>query len=1299
MDPLSISASIAGLIALTTGLIKLTDTLRNSLKEDVLQLVVGVSQDIELLHGILMRIQTWADSVQSNGKGHDQLLNLSPFVANFTDIIKRIGGELLALKEVAKKRGLRRLYSVVSLNERMKALDASRVALSEAKATLLLALSTKDRSANLIDIILQLHNKGYEDICGFQTEDGNHQYAPFEPSNVPPLIRVTAGPSNYDLSKGLCINENERLVDYFNNFLDYETPKGPNFNPSYFDIQRRSLSQGLEIVDLHDSEVSRTWIDFNRCQRVPADGKVHEPPDILGGFPVLAVSDFKNKLPVNMVKQGGCFFPMLQRESLGFKFDSNRGCPDELFAIKLHVGSVNVVTGKPVVPVSNSAAGQNVQDYVVTPAQKRLDGLKHGQGKVQQFVAMPLSWGYGVEEQATGSEFIGGIQLQIAPKLKTDVKFMSQRHRSHEVSYPNNFLRPKRSKISESRGLDIFKSPRELGISRCFMEVLLDNTFQPRCDQNVSNGIRGKLEKEEDQFHVILSFLKSMLRSRFVYELGSHIEGSYGIVPHAPLILHPVEPIVFTVEYDSKFNPEAVYQEISHGFSPFTDFRDAFSVILEKYILPSTQWAQESIFIDGKSLSTILDVCKRRIYVPLREVLPNGGIILIGPADELARKSTLLLTEKFKSKREVISLRERPQPRGRTLGSDGWRMSIGVQGNIRQRIKNTEYPGLWRWDRSQFVNLQIINAMMFYRITGLAYTSCGDLEVPTEFIEEQFHNYPDVVARKNRVHGSGYKTITEIDSSAGINIDIKIPKGGHRIGCACCENNFCDTLIQPCNHVFCSYCIAGTMTNIAKELVCDVCGIRAGSTIRFSATMGLPMGTILELRKENGPTRQRINMSPQKLMLPLQSNVTNLSCTDVEFTLVDMLPAYSILSPFLPGKEPGDFPSPGHCLYEVASRPDIIDAIVIEFLGLPLRKRVSLLYQVFKALPSFHPQNWKGRSKLENEGFKLNQNTIRIFLQLVPNASDMIAHGGSYNSLTDVLHPSEENTQWLRLYFEDIYSWVLKTIPSFADIGISTWEFLRFEMTKKSIDIIIDDIVSQKTPTALLNSILLSLRETKCVDYAISRLVGIGADINAQDKNGNTIFHITNIGKETWRFNKDILKLGGRIDIPNNDLDTPLHLAARHFYSITHLEDLCADPLAKTIVNQKNQEGHTPWQIHFATICNSPWTMDAISDGDGRECAAINILLSAGADPTIALPSCDTWVTRATRQGIWDSCQHPESLEGWIDAQLYSDYVDYWNGLDYTEEGIKNRESLWRTRFQRSAPRYIENEISSIFED
>ncbi|KAF3183891.1 hypothetical protein TWF788_005364, partial [Orbilia oligospora] len=162
MDPLSISASIAGLIALTTGLIKLTDTLRNSLKEDALQLVVGVSQDIELLHGILMRIQTWADSVQSNGKGHDQLLNLSPFVTNCTDIIKRIGGELLALKEVAKKRGLRRLYSAVSLNERMKALDASRAALSEAKTTLLLALSTKDSdiSASLEKIQTKL-----ETIC------------------------------------------------------------------------------------------------------------------------------------------------------------------------------------------------------------------------------------------------------------------------------------------------------------------------------------------------------------------------------------------------------------------------------------------------------------------------------------------------------------------------------------------------------------------------------------------------------------------------------------------------------------------------------------------------------------------------------------------------------------------------------------------------------------------------------------------------------------------------------------------------------------------------------------------------------------------------------------------------------------------------------------------------------------------------------------------------------------------------------------------------------------------------------
>ncbi|KAF3242386.1 hypothetical protein TWF192_008641 [Orbilia oligospora] len=967
------------------------------------------------------------------------------------------------------------------------------------------------------------------------------------------------------------------------------------------------------------------WIDFNRCQRVPADGEVHEPPDTLGNFPVLAVSDFKNKLPVNMVKKGGFFFPMLQRESLGLKFDSKHGCPDELFAIRLHAGSVNVVTGKPVVPVSNSAAGQNAQDYVVTPAQKRLDGVKNGQGKVQQFVAMPLSWGYGVEKQATGSEFIGGIQLQIAPKLKTDVKFNSQRHRHRVVSHPDGLLHQGGFETSEPRDLDIFKSPRELGISSCFMDVLLDNAFQPRCDQNVSDGIRRTLEKEEDQFHLILSFLKSMLRSRFVYELGSHIEGSYGIVPQAPLILHPVEPIVLTVAYDSKVNPEAAYQKIFHRFSPFTDFRDAFSVILENYILPRTQWTKESIFINGKHLSELLDICKRRIYVPLREVLPNEGIILVGPADDLTRKSTSLLIEKFKSKREVISWRKRPRQSQHSFGLDGWEMSIGVQGNIRQRIKDTKYPDLWRWDRSQFVNLQIINAMMFYRVTGLAYTSYGDLEVPTEFIEERFGSNSDVVARQNRVHSSGYKAITEIDSLAGINVDIKIPKGGHRIGCACCENNFCDTF----------YCIAGTMTNITKDLVCDVCGVRASSTIRFSATMELPMSTILGLRKESGQTEQPINTSPQHFMLSLQTltNVTDFSSTtNVEFTLVDMLPVYSILSSFLPGKEPGDFPSPGYCLYEAASRPDIISAIVIEFLRLPLQKRVSLLYQVFEALPLFHPQDWGERMKLEKEGFKLNQNTIRVFLQLVPNASDMIAHGGSDNSLADALYPSEKNSQWLRLYFEDVYSWVLKTIPSFADIGISTWEFLRVDMTKKSIDIIIDDIVSQKTPPTLLNSYLLSLRETKRADYAISRLVGIGADINAQDENGNTIFHINNIGKETWYFNKDILRLGGRIDIPNNDLDTPLHLAARHYYSISHLEALCADPLAKTIT-------------------------------------------------------------------VWDSYLHPESLEGWIDAQLYRDYVDYWNGLDYTEEGIKRRESVWRTRYQRMAPASLEDEISSIFEN
>ncbi|KAK6530794.1 hypothetical protein TWF281_007631 [Arthrobotrys megalospora] len=1352
MDPLSISASIAGLIALTTGLIKLTDTIRSSFKEDVLQLVTGVSQDIELLHGIVLRIQTWADSVQSTQKYHHQLVNLSPFVSNCTDIIKRIGGQLLALKEVAKKRGFKKIYSVVNLNERMKELDASRIALGEAKTTLLLALSTKDqdisasldviqtkleniyqsvsnpspsgteptttefdgpqsfeewlktftaetsagelseyrlrkqkerqlqreaagqkslqtadpnkiyikvvdmknkngeivtetlfldRSENLIDIILQLHEQGYEDVCGFRTEDRNHEYGPFEGFTAPPLVRVTAGPSSYNLRTGLKINEDERLIDYFNDALDYQTSRDPDGHPSYSAVRRRELSQGLEIVDLHDHQFSKVQLNFMRCQRVPADGEIHNPPEAFGSFPLLAVSDFKNKLPATMAKKGGFFFPMLQREGLGLKFTASTGCDDEVFAVRLHAGSVNVVSGEPVSKQENEA-----QDYVVAPRQQRLDGVKVELGKVQQFVAMPLTWGYTVEKQVTESEFIGGIQLQIAPKLKDSVYFCSdpQRHGSRDHS--------------DDCKLDIYKSPRELGLTTCFMDIWHDSGYQLKCDENIYNDINGRLKAKRDELCHVLSYIKSSLRSRFVYELGSHTQGTPGTTPHTPIILNPIGPIVVTIKYDPKLDAsesggtDAAYL---HRFSPFVDFRDFFNVILEQYVLPKTTWTVESITFDGVTLSELLARCRGQVYSPILKIIPSGCTVLISPAS--AHKDDLRLSAqleaKLKSERKRYPGYIRTIPTCSWSGPGSWEMGIGVQGNIRQGIEETYHPNLWRWDRSRFINIQIINAVVFHKITGLSYAG----PMPLKLSYQSFKAKVTSTTTQQKSSGSPYKTISEIDSEKGIALSIDLQEGGKRIGCACCEKNFCDTVIKPCNHVFCGECIEGAMQTIAGGLTCDFCEIAAESTVRFAAAMELPTGHYFDPPEEFGEVSNILSKKSTEVAIA-RSTPTSSSG---ELTHEDVLPVYQMLAPFLAGKSPQDFATPGHYIYWAACRPDILDALITKLLGLTLRKRVSLLYQILKVGPSFHPQDIWERRKLE---FEVHQNSTRAFLRLVPEASDMIHDGEPPSTLGDALRPCEGNSRWLYLYFEDIFQWVGKSSLSFDDIGVPICEFLRIGMTESSIDLIINYIASQNTAATALNSYLLSLRGTENVDYALKKLVSMGADINAQDDDGNTVFHLCNFGDTSDNYwgqgiSKKLLALGARVDIPNNNMDTALHLAAMRD-CVSDLPELCADKSAKNVINLRNKEGYTPYHLCLATTTISSLITDLKWSRESDN-TTIKTFTSAEADFTISLPEGDTWVKKTIKERVWRSGLHPSLWTGWIDKQIVTEYDGYYN--------------------------------------
>ena len=153
-------------------------------------------------------------------------------------------------------------------------------------------------------------------------------------------------------------------------------------------------------------------IEFQRTLRIPDDGREYPLPPGLGTFPVLPVSRFADRVPDEWRRRGGVFIPMHQREALWIHF---RIGWESRAAVKVGIGKVNAVTGEPWTDRLQPARNGRKQDYVVLPDQPWLDGINVGDGRIRQFVAVPLGSGYTVEGQVTGEETWGGIQLLVVP--------------------------------------------------------------------------------------------------------------------------------------------------------------------------------------------------------------------------------------------------------------------------------------------------------------------------------------------------------------------------------------------------------------------------------------------------------------------------------------------------------------------------------------------------------------------------------------------------------------------------------------------------------------------------------------------------------------------------------------------------------------------------------------------------------------------------------------------------------------------------------------------------------------------
>jgi hypothetical protein len=102
------------------------------------------------------------------------------------------------------------------------------------------------------------------------------------------------------------------------------------------------------------------------------------------------------------------------------------------YAIKVYVGGVNAVSGEPAVENMATrlrrqilgAQGAILQDYVVIPNQRWIDGIATFPGVVRRFVATPSGSSNSVEAQITGEDAVAGIQFEITKRKRVGNKIV-----------------------------------------------------------------------------------------------------------------------------------------------------------------------------------------------------------------------------------------------------------------------------------------------------------------------------------------------------------------------------------------------------------------------------------------------------------------------------------------------------------------------------------------------------------------------------------------------------------------------------------------------------------------------------------------------------------------------------------------------------------------------------------------------------------------------------------------------------------------------------------------------------------
>ncbi|RYP63531.1 hypothetical protein DL771_009227 [Monosporascus sp. 5C6A] len=367
-------------------------------------------------------------------------------------------------------------------------------------------------------------------------------------------------------------------------------------------------------------------------------------------------------------------------------------------------------------PSQAASQGGLKQDYIIAPEQKRLDGISVQPGIVKQFVAMrpkpdpkkakkstassdvqtvaadpeTARRGGTIEWQMTGKDEVGGIQLQIIPKFKSELMFAGSMKDACPRK-PGGRLESYGPVPDDVVNYDVLRTPEELGLHT-------GDTIHIR---NLG------LEREDDRPKRVTDLALETPNPSDVLELEA--------------FRSPMLEIVMSVR-----SPGSNHDAVLFKVDVDDDFEDVQKAAQEIFQLPDGRTLSD--YGINRFASLHLTLRLRGGGYPAITVTLCGTAVFVGNVKDVAHLKAKVfeaigicvhrqqfdLPDDFclADKDLTLELKIRPQERV-ALG-------VGAGGNIIQEIvEDKSDPGIWDVGSSKILYVHIVNSQDFRAITGL----------------------------------------------------------------------------------------------------------------------------------------------------------------------------------------------------------------------------------------------------------------------------------------------------------------------------------------------------------------------------------------------------------------------------------------------------------------------------------------------------------------------------------------------------------------------------------------------------